>query len=164
MAVAIAKHVGARHVVITDVNDYRLDLAHRMGATRAVNVGREKLADVMAELGMVEGFDVGLEMSGVPSAFNAMLDLMNHGGKVALLGIPPGDMAIDWNNVIFKGLEIKGIYGREMFETWYKMVAMLQSGLNLNPILTHQFALKDYVAGFETMLSGQSGKVILNWA
>jgi threonine 3-dehydrogenase len=163
MAVAIAKHVGARHVVITDVNDYRLDLAHRMGATRAVNVGREKLADVMAELGMVEGFDVGLEMSGVPSAFNAMLDLMNHGGKVALLGIPPGDMAIDWNNVIFKGLEIKGIYGREMFETWYKMVAMLQSGLNLNPILTHQFALKDYVAGFETMLSGQSGKVILNW-
>ncbi|WP_374381159.1 L-threonine 3-dehydrogenase [Dongia sp.] len=163
MAVAIAKHVGARHVVITDVNDYRLDLAHKMGATRAVNVGREKLADVMKELGMVEGFDVGLEMSGVPSAFNTMLDVMNHGGKVALLGIPPGNTAIDWNNVIFKGLEIKGIYGREMFETWYKMVAMLQSGLNLNPILTHQFALGDYVTGFETMLSGQSGKVILNW-
>ena len=163
MAVAIAKHVGARHVVITDVNDYRLDLAHQMGATRAVNVTKEKLADVMAELGMVEGFDVGLEMSGVPTAFNTMLDVMNHGGKVALLGIPPGNTAIDWNNVIFKGLEIKGIYGREMFETWYKMVAMLQSGLNLNPILTHQFALKDYVTGFETMLSGQSGKVILNW-
>jgi threonine 3-dehydrogenase len=163
MAVAIARHVGARHVVITDVNDYRLDLAHQMGATRAVNVTKEKLADVMAELGMVEGFDVGLEMSGVPTAFNTMLDVMNHGGKVALLGIPPGNTAIDWNNVIFKGLEIKGIYGREMFETWYKMVAMLQSGLNLNPILTHQFALKDYVTGFETMLSGQSGKVILNW-
>ncbi|MBI2256114.1 MAG: L-threonine 3-dehydrogenase [Proteobacteria bacterium] len=163
MAVAIAKHVGARHVVITDVNDYRLDLAHRMGATRAVNVSREPLTDVMKELGMVEGFDVGLEMSGVPSAFNTMLDVMNHGGKVALLGIPPGNTAIDWNNVIFKGLEIKGIYGREMFETWYKMVAMLQSGLNLNPILTHQFALKDYVEGFQTMLSGQSGKVILNW-
>jgi len=163
MAVAIAKHVGARHVVITDVNDYRLDLAKKMGATRAVNVATEKLADVMRELGMVEGFDVGLEMSGVPSAFNTMLETMNHGGKVALLGIPPGNTAIDWNNVIFKGLEIKGIYGREMFETWYKMVAMLQSGLNLSPILTHQFALKDYVDGFQTMLSGQSGKVILNW-
>jgi threonine 3-dehydrogenase len=163
MAVAIAKHVGARHVVITDVNDYRLDLAKKMGATRAVNVAKEKLEDVMRELGMVEGFDVGLEMSGVPSAFNTMLDTMNHGGKVALLGIPPGNTAIDWNNVIFKGLEIKGIYGREMFETWYKMVAMLQSGLNLSPILTHQFALKDYVEGFQTMLSGQSGKVILNW-
>ena len=163
MAVAIAKHVGARHVVITDVNDYRLDLAHKMGATRAVNVGREKLEAVMQDLGMVEGFDVGLEMSGVPSALNTMLDVMNHGGKVALLGIPPGNTAIDWNNVIFKGLELKGIYGREMFETWYKMVAMLQSGLNLNPILTHQFALADFKTGFETMLSGQSGKVILNW-
>ncbi len=164
MAVAIAKHVGARHVVITDVNDYRLHLAHQMGASRTVNVAREKLQDVMKELGMVEGFDVGLEMSGVPTAFNTMLDAMNHGGKVALLGIPPSNTSIDWNNVIFKGLEIKGIYGREMFETWYKMVAMLQSGLNLNPILTHQFGIKDYVAGFETMLSGQSGKVILNWA
>lgn len=163
MAVAIAKHVGARHVVITDVNDYRLHLAHQMGATRAVNVTKQKLGDVMAELGMVEGFDVGMEMSGVPSAFASMLDVMNHGGKVALLGIPPSNTAIDWNNVIFKGLEIKGIYGREMFETWYKMVAMLQSGLNLNPILTHQFPLANYVEGFETMLSGQSGKVILNW-
>jgi threonine 3-dehydrogenase len=163
MAVAIARHVGARHVVITDVNDYRLDLAHKMGATRAVNVTRQKLADVMAELGMVEGFDVGMEMSGVPSAFASLLDVMNHGGKVALLGIPPSNTVIDWNNVIFKGLEIKGIYGREMFETWYKMVAMLQSGLNLNPILTHQFPLSAYAEGFETMLSGQSGKVILNW-
>ena len=163
MAVAIAKHVGARHVVITDVNDYRLDLAHKMGATRAVNVTKEKLTDVMAELGMVEGFDVGMEMSGVPSAFASLLDVMNHGGKVALLGIPPSQTVIDWNNVIFKGLEIKGIYGREMFETWYKMVAMLQSGLNLNPILTHQFPLSAYAEGFQTMLSGQSGKVILNW-
>ncbi len=164
MAVAIAKHVGARHVVITDVNDYRLGLAQKMGATRAVNVASEKLHLVMAELGMIEGFDVGLEMSGVPSAFNTLLEVMNHGGKVALLGIPPSDTVIDWNNVIFKGLEIKGIYGREMFETWYKMVAMLQSGLDLSPILTHQFALKDYVEGFQTMLSGQSGKVILNWS
>jgi len=163
MAVAIAKHVGARHVVITDVNDYRLDLAHKMGATRAINVTKEKLTDVMAELGMVEGFDVGMEMSGVPSAFASLLDVMNHGGKVALLGIPPSQTVIDWNNVIFKGLEIKGIYGREMFETWYKMVAMLQSGLNLNPILTHQFPLSAYAEGFQTMLSGQSGKVILNW-
>ncbi|MBK8159774.1 MAG: L-threonine 3-dehydrogenase [Rhodospirillaceae bacterium] len=163
MAVAIAKHVGARHVVITDVNDYRLDLAHKMGATRAVNVTKEKLTDVMAELGMVEGFDVGMEMSGVPSAFAGLLDVMNHGGKVALLGIPPSQTVIDWNNVIFKGLEIKGIYGREMFETWYKMIAMLQSGLNLNPILTHQFPLSAYAEGFQTMLSGQSGKVILNW-
>jgi threonine 3-dehydrogenase len=134
-----------------------------MGASRAVNVAKEKLADVMAELGMVEGFDVGMEMSGVPTAFASMLEVMNHGGKVALLGIPPSNTAIDWNNVIFKGLEIKGIYGREMFETWYKMVAMLQSGLNLNPILTHQFPLSAYVEGFQTMLSGQSGKVILNW-
>lgn len=163
MAVAIAKHVGARHVVVTDVNDYRLDLARKMGASRAVNVAKEKLADVMTELGMVEGFDVGLEMSGVPSAFASMLEVMNHGGKVALLGIPPSNTVIDWNNVIFKGLEIKGIYGREMFETWYKMVAMLQSGLNLDPILTHHFPLSAYVEGFETMLSGQSGKVILTW-
>jgi len=163
MAVAIAKHVGARHVVITDVNDYRLDLAHKMGATRAINVTKEKLTDVMAELGMVEGFDVGMEMSGVPSAFAGLLDVMNHGGKVALLGIPPSQTVIDWNNVIFKGLEIKGIYGREMFETWYKMVAMLQSGLDLSAILTHHFPLAHYVEGFETMLSGQSGKVILEW-
>ncbi len=164
MAAAIARHVGARHVVITDVNDYRLGLAMKMGATRAVNVAKASLQEVMAELGMVEGFDVGMEMSGVPSAFQSLLENMNHGGKVALLGIPPSNTIIDWNQVIFKGLEIKGVYGREMFETWYKMVAMLQSGLDLSPILTHQFAVEDYEKGFAAMLSGQSGKVILNWA
>jgi len=163
MAVAIAKHVGARNVVITDVNDYRLELARKMGATRAVNVSRESLRDVMADLHMTEGFDVGLEMSGVPSAFTSMLEAMNHGGKIALLGIPPAQTAIDWTQVIFKGLEIKGIYGREMFETWYKMVAMLQSGLDLSPILTHHFKVDDYQEAFATMLSGESGKVILDW-
>ena len=163
MAVAIAKHVGARHVVITDVNDYRLDLARQMGATRAVNVGREDLKAVMQELHMTEGFDVGLEMSGNPHAFRQMLDVMNHGGKVALLGIPPANTAIDWNQVIFKGLEIKGIYGREMFETWYKMVALIQSGLDITPIVTHHFKVDDFEAGFAAMLSGQSGKVILDW-
>ena len=136
----------------------------RMGATRAVNVAKTSLKEVMDELGMVEGFDVGMEMSGVPSAFRNLLESMNHGGKVALLGIPPSNTAIDWNQVIFKGLEIKGVYGREMFETWYKMVAMLQSGLDLSPVLTHQFAVEDYEKGFAAMLSGQSGKVILNWA
>jgi threonine 3-dehydrogenase len=136
----------------------------KMGATRAVNVSRENLADVKAELHMVEGFDVGLEMSGVPSAFRAsMLEHMNHGGKIALLGIPPSNTAIDWNQVIFKGLEIKGVYGREMFETWYKMVAMLQSGLDLSPILTHRYPVQDFEQGFAAMLSGQSGKVILDW-
>ena len=164
MAVAIARHVGARHVVVTDVNDYRLRLALKMGATRAVNVANTSLKEVMDELGMVEGFDVGMEMSGVPSAFQSLLENMNHGGKVALLGIPPSNTVIDWNQVIFKGLEIKGVYGREMFETWYKMVAMLQSGLDLSPILTHQFAVEDFEKGFAAMLSGQSGKVILNWA
>ncbi|MGN6579918.1 MAG: L-threonine 3-dehydrogenase [Bordetella sp.] len=163
MAVAIARHVGARNVVITDVNDYRLDLARKMGASRVVNVGREKLHDVMQDLHMTEGFDVGLEMSGVPAAFTSMLECMNHGGKVALLGIPPANTAIDWNQVIFKGLEIKGIYGREMFETWYKMVAMLQSGLDLSPIITHHYPVAEYEAGFNAMLSGQSGKVILDW-
>jgi threonine 3-dehydrogenase len=164
MATAIARHVGARHVVITDVNDYRLGLARQMGATRAVNVGRENLRDVMSDLHMTEGFDVGMEMSGVPEAFTGMLLHMNHGGKVALLGIPPPEMAIDWNQVIFKGLEIKGIYGREMFETWYKMVAMLQSGLDLAPIITHRYAVEQYETAFATMLSGASGKVILDWA
>ncbi|WP_293934216.1 L-threonine 3-dehydrogenase [Iodobacter sp.] len=163
MAVAIAKHVGARHVVITDVNDYRLDLARKMGATRAVNVLNEDLKDVMADLKMTEGFDVGLEMSGNPQAFRTMLETMQHGGKVALLGIPPSDTAIDWNQVIFKGLEIKGIYGREMFETWYKMVALIQSGLDITPIITHHFPVDEFEAGFAAMLSGQSGKVILSW-
>jgi threonine 3-dehydrogenase len=164
MAVAIARHVGARHVVITDVNDYRLDLARKMGATRALNVSRESVSGAMQDLGMEEGFDVGLEMSGNPTAFRDLLKSMHHGGRVALLGIPPSDVAIDWNEVIFKGLVIKGIYGREMFETWYKMSAMLQSGLDISPIITHRFAIEDYQRAFETMNSGRSGKVILDWA
>src|SRR5947207_12368427 len=163
MAAAIARHVGARYVVITDVNDFRLALARCMGATRAINVERESLRDVMSDLGMTEGFDVGMEMSGVPKAFADLLTHMNHGGKVALLGIPPAQMAIDWNQVIFKGLEIKGIYGREMFETWYKMVAMLHSGLDLSPIITHHFLSEQFDAAFATMLSGKSGKVLLDW-
>lgn len=163
MAAAVAKHVGARHVVITDVNEYRLDLARQMGATRAVDVSQEKLSDVMAELGMTEGFDVGLEMSGVPMAFQDMLENMNNGGKIAMLGIPGQDMAIDWSKVIFKGLTIKGIYGREMFETWYKMASLIQSGLDLSPVITHQFNVDDFQQGFDIMRSGQSGKVILNW-
>ncbi|GAA4346134.1 L-threonine 3-dehydrogenase [Kangiella taiwanensis] len=163
MAAAIAKHVGARHVVITDMNDYRLDLAKQMGATRTVNVTKEKLEDVMNELGMTEGFDVGLEMSGAPPAFASMLNTMNHGGKIAMLGIPSSDMAIDWNQVIFKGLIIKGIYGREMYETWYKMIAMVQSGLDLSPVITHRFDIDKFEEGFETMASGQSGKVVLSW-
>ncbi len=164
MAVAIARHVGARHVVITDVNDYRLDLARKMGATRALNVSRESVSGAMQGLGMEEGFDVGLEMSGNPTAFRDLLKSMHHGGRVALLGIPPSDVAIDWNEVIFKGLVIKGIYGREMFETWYKMAAMLQSGLDISPIITHRFAIEDYQRAFEIMNSGRSGKVILDWA
>ncbi|RUO78647.1 L-threonine 3-dehydrogenase [Pseudidiomarina taiwanensis] len=163
MAAAVARHVGARHVVITDVNPYRLELATQMGAIRAVDVSKENLKDVMAELGMKEGFDVGLEMSGVPSAFSSMLETMNHGGKIAMLGIPPTSVAIDWNQVIFKGLTIKGIYGREMFETWYKMASLLQSGLDLSPILTHQLPVAEFQKGFDIMVSGQSGKVILDW-
>lgn len=163
MAAAVAKHVGARHVVITDVNEYRLALAKKMGATRAVNVSQEKLSDVMNSLGMTEGFDVGMEMSGVPMAFTDMLSNMNNGGKIAMLGIPGKEMAIDWSQVIFKGLTIKGIYGREMFETWYKMASLIQSGLDLSPIITHQFHIDDFQQGFDVMRSGQSGKVILNW-
>lgn len=164
MAAAVAKHVGARNVVITDINEYRLGLARKMGATRAVNVANESLADVMTELGMTEGFDVALEMSGVPSAFSDMLAKMNHGGKIAMLGIPSKGVAIDWNQVIFKGLTIKGIYGREMFETWYKMVSLLQSGLDLSPMITHTMPVDDFAKGFEIMGSGQSGKVVLDWA
>jgi threonine 3-dehydrogenase len=163
MATAIARHVGARHVVITDVNDYRLEIARRMGATRAVNASRETLGQVMAELGMVEGFDVGLEMSGAPEAFRDMLEAMIHGGHIAMLGIPPGDSTIDWHQVIFKGLTLKGIYGREIFETWYKMTSMLQSGLEISPILTHHFPLERFEEGFQVMRSGQSGKVVLDW-
>ncbi|GAA0856194.1 L-threonine 3-dehydrogenase [Aliiglaciecola litoralis] len=163
MAAAVAKHAGARYVVITDINEYRLELATKMGATRAVNVSNQDLGQVMDELGMTEGFDVGMEMSGVPAAFRDMLAKMNNGGKIAMLGIPPKDVAIDWNKVIFKGLTIKGIYGREMFETWYKMASLIQSGLDLTPIITHQFNIDDFQQGFDKMGSGQSGKVILNW-
>ncbi len=163
MAVAIANYAGARHVVITDVNDYRLELARKMGATRALNVTSESLDDTMHDLGMEEGFDVGMEMSGNPQAFRDMLRTMHHGGKIALLGILPNDTAIDWNEVIFKGLELKGIYGREMFETWYKMSSMLQSGLNIEPVITHHFPADEYLPAFELMESGQSGKVILQW-
>lgn len=163
MAVAIAKKVGARNVVITDVNDFRLSLAAQMGATRTVNVTNQDLKEVMPELGMTEGFDVGLEMSGVPSAFSCMLDTMNHGGKIALLGIMPQGTGINWNHVIFKGLEVHGIYGRKMFETWYKMIAMIEAGLDLSPLITHHFKIDDFQAGFDAMLSGKSGKVILDW-
>lgn len=164
MAVAIARFVGARHVVITDVNEYRLGLAKQMGATLTLNVAEQSIDDAMQTLGMTEGFDVGLEMSGNGSALREMLRVMHHGGKVALLGIPPENTAVDWNQIIFKGLELKGIYGREMFETWYKMTSMLQSGLDLSPVITHRFALSDYQEAFRIMDSGQSGKVILDWA
>ena len=155
MAAAICRHVGARNVVITDVNDYRLSLAKELGATRTVNVSKEALSDVMLDLGMTEGFDVGLEMSGNGQALNGMLEVLNHGGNIAMLGIPSKDTVIDWNQVIFKGLNIKGIYGREMFETWYKMVAMLQSGLDISPIITHHYKIQDVQAGFDAMASGK---------
>ena len=163
MAAAVVRHAGARHVVITDVNPWRLDLAKKMGVTRAVDVRSETLAEVQKELGMDEGFDVGLEMSGNASAFRDMLVNMCHGGKIAMLGIPPEEMAIDWNTVVFNMLTIKGIYGREMYETWYKMSVMLQSGLDISPIITHRMHFTEFQDGFDAMLSGQSGKVILNW-
>lgn len=163
MATAIAKHAGARYVVVTDINDYRLELAKKMGATRVVNSKKEKLQDIIKELGMKEGFDVGLEMSGNASAFNDMIDVMFHGGKIAMLGIQGPETKIDWNKVVFNGLFLKGIYGREMFETWYKMTAMLQSGLDIKPVITHKFHYTDFEKGFEVMNSGQSGKVILEW-
>ncbi|MEM7605566.1 MAG: L-threonine 3-dehydrogenase [Myxococcota bacterium] len=163
MAAAICRHVGARHVVVTDVNPYRLQLAKRMGASAVVDVRERTPRDAMNELGMREGYDVGLEMSGNGSAFSDMLDVMNHGGRVGLLGIPPKDVSIDWNHVIFKGLILKGIYGREMFETWYKMVSMLQSGLDISPLLTHRMSVDDFQEGFDIMRSGRSGKVVLDW-
>ena len=163
MAACICRHVGARHVVVTDVNPFRLDLASKLGASRVVDVSKQKLRDAMDELGMVEGFDVGLEMSGSSAAFWQMLESMNHGGRVALLGIPPKETVIDWDHVIFKGLIIKGIYGREMFETWYKMSAMLQAGLNIEPIITHRLPIDEFQAGFDAMRSGMSGKVVLDW-
>ncbi|MBS0262286.1 MAG: L-threonine 3-dehydrogenase [Planctomycetes bacterium] len=163
MAAAIVKHAGARYVVITDVNDYRLNLARKMGATVALNVSRDSLADAQKQLGMKEGFDVGLEMSGNPSAFRSMLDNMAHGGKIAMLGIPAEQIAIDWNIVVFNMLTIHGIYGREMYETWYKMTVMLESGLDIRPVITHRFHYTDFEQGFAAMKSGESGKVILNW-
>jgi threonine 3-dehydrogenase len=163
MAVAIAKHAGARFVVITDVNDYRLELARKMGATVALNVKKGNLAEVQKQLQMKEGFDVGLEMSGNPAAFRDMIDNMCHGGKIAMLGIPSGEMPIDWNKVVFNMLTIKGIYGREMYETWYQMTVMLQSGLDIQPVITHRFHYSEYEKAFEVMMSGQSGKVILDW-
>ena len=164
MATAVARHVGARHIVVTDVNPARLALAQRMGATATVNVAERNVRDVMAELGMREGFDVGLEMSGNATALNDMLGAMCHGGKVAILGIMPGPAAIDWNTVVFNGLTIKGIYGREMFETWYKMTALVQSGLDISPVITHRFHYTEYETAFELMRSGKSGKIVLDWS
>lgn len=163
MAAAISRHVGARYVVVTDVNDYRLGLALKMGATRAINIRQTTLQDVMKDLGMAEGFDVGMEMSGNGEALRSMLAGMNHGGRVAILGIPPAEVSIDWSQVIFKGLVLKGIYGREMFETWYKMAAMLTSGLDVSPVVTHRFPAEKFQDAFQAMKTGQSGKVILDW-
>ena len=164
MAAAVVRHAGARYVVVTDVNPYRLELARKMGATLAIDVREQSIADVQRQLGMAEGFDVGLEMSGSAEAFRDMLANMCHGGKIAMLGIPEQEMAIDWNAVVFNMLTIKGIYGREMYETWYKMTVMLQSGLDIRPIITHRFDYTDFQQGFEIMRSGQSGKVILDWS
>jgi threonine 3-dehydrogenase len=163
MAAAIAKHAGARYVVVTDVNPYRLKLAKKMGATLTLDVRREKIEDAQKKLGMKEGFDVGMEMSGNPDALRSMLVNMCHGAKIALLGILPSDTAIDWDMVIFNGLTIKGIYGREMYETWYKMTVMIQSGLDIRPLITHRYHYTEYEKAFEVMRSGQSGKVILTW-
>ncbi len=163
MAVKMARQVGARHVVVTDVNDYRLSLAKAMGATAAVNVGSEKLSDVVTKLGMHEGFDVGLEMSGNPSALTQMIAAMANGGKIAMLGIQPAATGVDWDAVVFKGLTIKGIYGRLMFETWYKLQAMIESGMDIAPIITHRFHYTDFQKGFDIMRSGNSGKVVLDW-
>lgn len=163
MAGVIARHAGARHVVITDLNDYRLKLAAQLGIKNCINIKEKRLKDVMTDLKMVEGFDVGLEMSGSSQALGDMLDTMAHGGKIALLGILPKDTTINWEHIIFKGLKIKGIYGREIFETWYKMCAMIQTGLDIKPIFTHYFKVEDYKEAFETMAGGNSGKVIINW-
>ena len=163
MAAAIAKHAGARYVVITDINEYRLDLARKMGADVAVNPVQTPLNEVMGQLGMKEGFDIGLEMSGNPAALNGMIDVMSHGGKIAQLGILPPGTAVDWNKIIFNGLTVKGIYGREMFETWYMMTSMLESGLDISPVITHRFHYTEFQKGFDTMNSGRSGKIILNW-
>jgi threonine 3-dehydrogenase len=163
MAAAVVRHAGARYVVVTDVNPYRLELARKMGATLAINSSEISLREVQKQLGMQEGFDVGLEMSGNPSAFHDMIANMSHGAKIAMLGIPSEEMPIDWKQVIFSMLTIKGVYGREMYETWYKMTVMLQSGLDITPVITHRFCFRDFQQGFEVMMSGKSGKVILDW-
>jgi threonine 3-dehydrogenase len=163
MAAAVVRHAGARHVVITDVNPYRLELSKRNGVTEAIDVRETRVADVQKKLGMLEGFDVGLEMSGNPSALKEMLGNMAHGGRIAMLGIPAEQIAIDWHTVVFKMITIKGIYGREMYETWYKMSVMLESGLSIKPVITHRFDYQDYQQGFEVMRTGNCGKVILNW-
>ena len=163
MAAAVCRFAGARHVVVTDVNPWRLELAAKLGATRTVNVAEESLGDAMKSLGMREGFDVGLEMSGHPSGLTDILNHTSNGAKVSLLGIFPDKVAIDWDKVIFKGLILKGIYGREMFETWYKMSSMIRAGLDISPVITHRFPVADFKLGFETMMSGQSGKVVLDW-
>ncbi len=164
MATAIARHVAARYIVVTDVNDYRLDLAESMGADRELNVTTDTVASVMADLGMREGFDVGLEMSGNPEALHDMITTMDNGGKIALLGIPPKQAPIDWNDIVFKGLTLQGIYGRRMFETWYKMLAMLETGLDVSKVITHHFDAENFEDALEVMRSGDSGKVILDWA
>jgi threonine 3-dehydrogenase len=163
MAAAVVRHAGARFVVITDVNPWRIELARKLGVTLAVNPLETGLKDVQRQLGMTEGFDVGLEMSGNGAAFKDMIANMSHGAKIALLGIPSEDILVDWNTVIFNMLTIKGIYGREMFETWYKMTVMIQSGLDIKPVITHRFPYTEFQAGFDVMLSGKAGKVILNW-
>jgi threonine 3-dehydrogenase len=163
MAAAVVRHAGARHVVITDVNEHRLELARRMNVTRTVNVAREAVADAQRELGMEEGFDVALEMSGNADALRDMLANMAHGGRIALLGIPPDEFAIDWNHVVFNMLTIRGIYGREMYETWYAMTVMVQSGLDVSPVITHHFSYGEHEEAFATAASGEAGKVILHW-
>jgi threonine 3-dehydrogenase len=163
MAAAVVRHAGARYVVITDVNEYRLDLARKVGVDLALNATQMPIAEAQAKLGMQEGFDVGLEMSGNASAFRDMLRNMCHGGRIAMLGIPTEEIAINWRDVIFNMLTVKGIYGRQMYETWYKMTVLLQSGLDIQPVITHRFSYKDFEEGFRVMRSGQSGKVILNW-
>lgn len=164
MAVAIARHAGARYVVVTDINDYRLDIAGRMGADRAINAGTTDLGQTMRGLGMTEGFDIGMEMSGSHAALHEMLEVMNHGSNVALLGIPPEEAPMDWNTIIFKGLTMKGIYGRRMFETWYLMTAMLHTGLDVSPVITHEFDVSEFEEAFEVMRGGQCAKVILDWS
>ncbi len=164
MAAAVARHVGARHVVLTDVNDFRLELAAKVADVRPVNVAKENLNDVMASLKMTEGFDVGMEMSGAPQAFDQMVDVMVMGGRIAMLGIPPGKSETDWPKIILKAITVKGVYGREMFETWYKMLAMLQSGLDVDRVITHRLPVAKFQEGFDAMRSGASGKVVLDWS